>query len=172
LDELLTTRQLQEILQVDRITIYRMLADGRLRGFKVGGQWRFPRHLIEAWLQNQQVQWSVEEEQVSSEYVTAPHEALPLRCIQAIQDILAQAGGIGTLTISPDGQPLTDMSNPPPFCKLLLETEEGRVRCRQSWRDSRPHLRGRRGEGPGGGGGFRSRRPIRAGRPLEGRSFR
>jgi len=135
LDELLTTRQLQEILQVDRITIYRMLAGGRLRGFKVGGQWRFPRRQIEAWLQNQQVQWSVEEEQVSPECLPAPHEALPLRCIQAIQDILAQAGKIGTLTIFPDGQPLTDISNLPPFCKLLLETEEGRVRCRQSWQD-------------------------------------
>jgi excisionase family DNA binding protein len=53
LEELLTTRQLQDLLQVDRVTIYRMLADGRLRGFKVGGQWRLPRRQIEAWLQAQ-----------------------------------------------------------------------------------------------------------------------
>ena len=41
MDELLTTRQVQSILQVDRTTIYRMLKDGRLRGVKVGQQWRF-----------------------------------------------------------------------------------------------------------------------------------
>jgi hypothetical protein len=33
-DALLATRQLQELLQVDRITICRMLDDGRLEGFK------------------------------------------------------------------------------------------------------------------------------------------
>ncbi|MGD8518216.1 MAG: helix-turn-helix domain-containing protein, partial [Anaerolineae bacterium] len=50
-DALLTTRQLQELLQVDRITIYRMLDDGRLEGFKVGGQWRFSRQAIDQWLE-------------------------------------------------------------------------------------------------------------------------
>ncbi len=50
-DDLLTTKQLRDLLQVDRITIYRMLYDGRLHGFKVGGQWRFSRQEIEAWLQ-------------------------------------------------------------------------------------------------------------------------
>jgi excisionase family DNA binding protein len=53
-DDLLTTRQLQDLLRVDRITIYRMLKDGRLRGFKVGGQWRLSRGEIEIWLQEQQ----------------------------------------------------------------------------------------------------------------------
>ena len=50
MDALLTVRHLQDLLQVDRITIYRMLDDGRLRGFKVGGQWRFSRQAIEGWL--------------------------------------------------------------------------------------------------------------------------
>ena len=53
-DTLLTARQLQELLQVDRITIYRMLSDGRLEGFKVGGQWRFSRQAIQGWLKEQQ----------------------------------------------------------------------------------------------------------------------
>jgi len=34
-------------LQVDRVTIYRMLEDGRLRGFNVRGEWRFHRHEVE-----------------------------------------------------------------------------------------------------------------------------
>ena len=41
--ELLTIKQLHEILKVDRVTLYRMLDDGRLRGIKIGNQWRFPQ---------------------------------------------------------------------------------------------------------------------------------
>lgn len=36
MDSLLTARQLQDLLRVDRITIYRMLKDGRIQGFKDG----------------------------------------------------------------------------------------------------------------------------------------
>ena len=46
----MTTKQLVELLQLDRTTIYRMLSAGRLPGFKVGGRWRFSRQEIEAWL--------------------------------------------------------------------------------------------------------------------------
>jgi excisionase family DNA binding protein len=50
-EDLLTARQLQDLLKVDRITIYRMLGDGRLTGFKVGGQCRFSWWQIETWFQ-------------------------------------------------------------------------------------------------------------------------
>jgi excisionase family DNA binding protein len=85
---LLTTRQLQDLLQVDRITIYRMLGDGRIRGFKVGGQWRFPRQAIERWLHEQQTE--VEAEISTPEGAVRPSaEALPLSCVGAIQEIFA-----------------------------------------------------------------------------------
>ena len=35
---LLTAKEVQELLSVDRTTIYRMLKDGRLKGVKVGNQ--------------------------------------------------------------------------------------------------------------------------------------
>ncbi|MCA9947998.1 MAG: helix-turn-helix domain-containing protein, partial [Anaerolineales bacterium] len=38
MEDLLTTRQVQELLQVDRTTVYRMRKDGRLTGVKVGQQ--------------------------------------------------------------------------------------------------------------------------------------
>jgi excisionase family DNA binding protein len=53
--DLLTTRQVQEILKVDRITIYRMLQDGRLKGVKIGQQWRFARREVERLLQQEVV---------------------------------------------------------------------------------------------------------------------
>ncbi len=47
MNELLTTKQIQDLLQVDRITVYRMLNDGRLKGVKIGNQWRFPQSEID-----------------------------------------------------------------------------------------------------------------------------
>jgi excisionase family DNA binding protein len=134
MDTLLTTRQLQDLLQVDRITIYRMLSDGRLQGFKVGGQWRFSRHAIQRWLQEQQASLEVPESQVGTDSLGPSAEALPLSCIQAIQDIFAEALGVGTVTTAVDGNPLTPISNSCEFCTLILGTKMGWQRCTNSWR--------------------------------------
>jgi len=136
-ETLLTVRQLQDLLQVDRITIYRMLGDGRLRGFKVGGQWRFPRQAIEAWLQRQQA--ALEDTALpcpgpAAEPLTLSPDPLPLSCVQAIQDVFALALGIGAVTTATDGTPITPVANCCRLCRLILDTEAGRERCAGSWR--------------------------------------
>lgn len=149
MDTLLTTRQLQSLLQVDRITIYRMLQDGRLPGFKVGGQWRFPRQAVEQWLQEQQERKAA---LAAPGAASSPSPALPLSCVQAIQDIVAEALEVGAVTTAPDGSPLTRVSHDSPFCALILGTEEGRQRCMRSWHAAfsrpRPSARGREAEAP------------------------
>jgi excisionase family DNA binding protein len=133
-DMLLTTRQLQELIQVDRVTIYRMLKDGCLQGFKVGGQWRFSRRAIERWLQEQQARLAVAEDPpgvLDARQPTA--QSLPLSCIQAIQDIFAEALGIGAVTTTMDGTPLTSVANSCEFCALVRGTKAGRERCIASW---------------------------------------
>jgi excisionase family DNA binding protein len=133
-DSLLTTRQLQNLLQVDRITIYRMLNDGRLRGFKVGGQWRFSREAIECWLQEQQANLEIREAPSIDGQAQPWAQALPLSCVQAIQDVFAEALGVGVVTTSPDGRPILPVANTCEFCALILESEEGQKRCISSWR--------------------------------------
>ncbi|MBN1135723.1 MAG: PocR ligand-binding domain-containing protein [Anaerolineae bacterium] len=137
MDTLLTVRQLQDLLQVDRITIYRMLDDGRLRGFKVGGQWRFSRQAIESWLHEQQSRLEALEPPgmgaAGSPLRPSPN-ALPLSCIQAIQDIFAQALGIAAVTTTVDGTPIIPIANSCTFCNLILDTNAGRQRCTSSWR--------------------------------------
>jgi excisionase family DNA binding protein len=130
-DDLLTTRQLQDLLRVDRITIYRMLNDGRLRGFKVGGQWRFARREIEAWLQEQQ---ATAAPALPAESPAPSSQVLPLTCIQAIQAVCAEALEIAVVTTDLDGAPLASVSNSCGFCNLILATEPGRHRCAESWR--------------------------------------
>jgi excisionase family DNA binding protein len=138
-DDLLTTRQLQDLLQVDRITIYRMLNDGRLRGFKVGGQWRFSRREIDAWLLEQQARLDGSPPSAPPpEAGLAPSaQALPLSCIEAIQALCAEALGIATVTSDPDGGPLEEISNRSDFCEQIRSTEIGRRRCATSWTEER-----------------------------------
>lgn len=133
-DDLLTTRQLEQLLQVDRITIYRMLDDGRLKGFKVGGHWRFPRAELEAWLRNCRHKHQAEDEFASS---SSERQPLPLACVQAIQSVFAEARDVASVTTDPEGNPLTDLSNPCTFCTLVRSTEQGRARCITSWRQAK-----------------------------------
>jgi len=49
-EQLLTPDQVADYLNVDKITVYRLLAQKQLPAFKVGNQWRFKRKMIEAWL--------------------------------------------------------------------------------------------------------------------------
>ena len=134
MDELLTTRQLQDLLQVDRITIYRMLNDGRLAGFKVGGQWRFSRQEIERWLQEQRATLEIHENPPpTNEQLVPSAQILPLHCIQAMQSVYAEALDVAAVTVDLDGTPLTGVSNSSEFCDLILSTAEGRRRCAQAW---------------------------------------
>ena len=125
-DELMTTRELQDFLRVDRTTIYNMLSEGRLPGFKVGGQWRFSRREIEIWLGEQQAD-------VETAPVPPSPDALPLNYVQSIQDIFAEAMGVGSLVTQLDGIPMTEISNSCDFCDLILGTPQGFSRCSASW---------------------------------------
>ncbi|MBI5029904.1 MAG: PocR ligand-binding domain-containing protein [Chloroflexi bacterium] len=133
MDDLLTTKQLMDLLQLDRTTIYRMLNDGRLPATRVGGQWRFSRQAIEKWLADQV--GSASESKVSTES-DPPHatiEVLPVYCLEPIQEVFAQTSDVGAVTTDLTGKPLTSVSNSCTFCNLILSTEKGRARCAASW---------------------------------------
>ncbi|HEX9455395.1 MAG TPA: helix-turn-helix domain-containing protein [Candidatus Binatia bacterium] len=49
-EQLLTLEQVADYLNVDKFTVYRLLAAKDLPAFKVGNQWRFKRKMIENWL--------------------------------------------------------------------------------------------------------------------------
>jgi ligand-binding sensor protein len=63
-----------------------------------------------------------------------PVEALPLHCIQAIQDVFAQLAHIGVVTTRLDGQPLTSISNPCQLYSLMQAHAPGRQQCVATWR--------------------------------------
>jgi excisionase family DNA binding protein len=50
-EQLLTLEQVADYLNVDKFTVYRLIAARDLPAFKVGNQWRFKKKLIENWLE-------------------------------------------------------------------------------------------------------------------------
>ncbi len=126
MDDYLTSKQLQKLLKVDRITIYRMLNDGRLKGIKIGQQWRFPAREVEALL--------------SGEIGAPPEQAsltsnnFPSHCVRAIQNVLAEIAQVAVLTIDLEGNALTETSHPCAFCKMIQSSATGAKACQESIR--------------------------------------
>lgn len=137
----LTTKQLQEILQVDRTTIYRMADSGRIPGMKVGNQWRFPRTQIETWLKAQSPAGTVEmtgTAQAQTPNGTAKAtlaDVLPADCVQLIQDTFAETLGVMILITDLDGNPITEPSNPCGLFTAMETSAQAHKRCLQMWAD-------------------------------------
>lgn len=52
-DEILTLKEVAEYLKLAEKTAYRLAAEGKLPGFKVGGSWRFQKVDIQKWIAEQ-----------------------------------------------------------------------------------------------------------------------
>lgn len=52
-DEILTLKEVAEYLKLTEKTAYRLAAEGKLPGFKVGGSWRFKRTDLNTWIESQ-----------------------------------------------------------------------------------------------------------------------
>jgi excisionase family DNA binding protein len=109
MDDLLTTTELQNLLKLDRTTVYRMLKDGRLRGVKVGQQWRFPRQAVDLLLS----------EPPRPQSPSPVAFSLPIHCVQTIQDLFADLAEVAVLTIDLAGNALTEPSGDRQAAPLL-----------------------------------------------------
>ena len=51
--EILTIKEVSDLLRVHPGTIYRLSREGKIPGFRIGGIWRFRRDLIVRWMAEQ-----------------------------------------------------------------------------------------------------------------------
>ena len=112
MNDYLTTRQVLDILKVDRITIYRMLQDGRIKGFKIGQQWRFPLQEVERLVGGTIPQSEPFQPETSTNF--------PTHCVQTIQDLFSE---VGHIRVKPDGKRVTHpgkhaLTNPQPAAAI------------------------------------------------------
>ena len=54
--DIMTIREVAEYLKLTEKTTYRLVSEGELPGFKVGGSWRFRRSEIEKWIKIQEAE--------------------------------------------------------------------------------------------------------------------
>ena len=69
-------------------------------------------------------------------------ELVDLIELQTIQDNFAEAVGASSVIFSPEGEPLTEFSNPTRFCSLIQSTAAGKQRCFQSFQEMAGDARG------------------------------
>jgi len=51
--DIMTIKEVAAYLKLTEKTAYRLAAEGKIPGFKVGGSWRFRRNEIEKWIDRQ-----------------------------------------------------------------------------------------------------------------------
>ena len=135
--EMLTAKELQVRLQVDRSTIYRMAESGRLPAIKVGKQWRFPADQVDKWFENQ----------IASNHALPKSQPgmllngradklpglLPMECVQLIQDTFADLLGVMLVVTDIEGRPITSISNRCQLFDVVSKDPQALEKCIQSW---------------------------------------
>ncbi len=115
----LTARDVQELIRVDRSTIYRMAESGRLPAIKVGRQWRFPSDAIYEWLGSSDNGYG---------------SALPRSSTQDIADLFAELYDVMVIVTDIDGNPLTNVSNPCGYFSAVSGEASALERCVTEWK--------------------------------------
>ena len=136
MSKLLTTKEVQELLHIDRSTVYRMVEAGRLPGVKVGKQWRFPADQIDRWIHQQSApagngSSSPTETDEAQDFASM----LPLECVQLIQDTFAEALSVMIVITDMAGNPVTEVSNPCGLFEVVSQTPDGLQKCIAGWGD-------------------------------------
>src|SRR6266567_8350231 len=121
---LLTARQVQRMLGVDRSTVYRMAEDGRLPALKIGRQWRFHPGQIEHLL--------AADTSPSTDAV-APVDAAGVGASSVI-NVAAELLGVMMVVTDMEGRPLTPVANPCPWFAGRADDPETIAACVAEWR--------------------------------------
>ncbi len=133
---MLTTKDLQQLLHVDRSTIYRMAEAGQLPGVKIGRQWRFPADRFNRWLEDRNVR-STAEIPVPTLDLNGNTLAglLPPEYIRSIGDLFGEMLGVMVVVTDMNGTPLAPPSNPCGLFTLVNEYPGAVERCVAGWRE-------------------------------------
>ena len=135
----LTAQELQELIHVDRSTVYRMAEDGRLPAVKVGRQWRFPADQVAA-------RFGLQAGADSTGSSTAPPTpSLPVDrsrlssllepgTAEPIAEMLGDLFGMMAVITDMDGRPVTPVANQCGLYRAVGNRPESTEACVTGWR--------------------------------------
>ncbi|MEI8080782.1 MAG: helix-turn-helix domain-containing protein [Actinomycetes bacterium] len=142
----LTALEVQELLNIDRSTVYRMAEDGRLPSIRVGRSWRFPADKITGMLAH--------DAEPNTKPTSSPEPASTLvgettrypanqepdrRVAQAAIDVAAELLGVMMVVTDMDGQPITDVANPCPWFAEHASDPDVLDQCVAEWKNLADH---------------------------------
>lgn len=124
---LLTTRDVQHVMRVDRSTVYRMAESGRLPAVKVGRQWRFPEDRFQEWLAGGRAEGVVAHADDGGR--------LSPEAVTALADLIGELLGTMILVTDMAGRPLAEPGHPCELYSALHGYPGVLERCLAGWRD-------------------------------------
>jgi excisionase family DNA binding protein len=154
---LLTAREVQDLLNIDRSTVYRMAEDGRLPAIRVGRSWRFPTERIEALLGAPAPEHAPltvvpithdvdraaggEAEPIEDDMPEAPGSATTVNTVTAAAavDVAADLLGVMMVVTHMNGEPITDVTNPCPWFAEHGRDPEVLATCVAEWHNLADH---------------------------------
>jgi excisionase family DNA binding protein len=124
----LTAQQVQDLLEIDASTVYRMAGDGRLPAVRIGRQWRFPAGAIDALLAPPPIG--------SGSPAAAPPASalLPPALATAVLEAVAPALGVTMVVTDLGGRPISAVVNPAPAIATRLDDPGFLTACATEWR--------------------------------------
>lgn len=136
----LTSQEMQDLINVDRSTVYRMAEDGRLPGVKVGRQWRFPADRVAA-----QLGLVIEPEGHPARTTPATTDLEHLlrpEVAQSIADLIGDLFGVMAVITDMDGRPITHVANPCGYYQAIADQPGAVEACMAQWRlfADEPHV--------------------------------
>ncbi len=152
----LTSQQMQELINVDRSTVYRMAEDGRLPGVKIGRQWRFPADQVAEQLGLTTINGASEVDGTSD--AARPDDATPTapengplpglaellipEVAQSVADLKGELFGVMAVITDMHGQPLTAVANPCGYYASIANQPGAAEACLAEWRQfaDEPHV--------------------------------
>jgi excisionase family DNA binding protein len=151
---MLTAQQVQDLLDVDASTVYRMAGDGRLPAVRIGRQWRFPAEAIERLLvpaatmattsaptAPTAMSATASTPMATDTTIASPPdgaslvEAGSLAVAQDVLETVAAALGVTMVVTDLEGRALTPVVNPAPGLVQLLDDPAFTAACTIEWRD-------------------------------------
>ena len=140
----LTSQEMQDLIGVDRSTVYRMAEDGRLPAVKIGRQWRFPADRVAA-------QFGLSEPTVAApppRSTTNGAGSLDLTHLlepevaQSVADLMGEIFGVMVVITDMDGAPMTSVANPCGYYTAIADQPGAVEACLSQWRlfAEEPHV--------------------------------
>ena len=166
---LLTALEVQELLHIDRSTVYRMAEDGRLPAIRVGRSWRFPAARIEGLLdagQSDAASGSPTPTPAPTQSLgtgapdlsvvpaaalepgadpfdldatATPDPTLNTAAASAAVEVAADLLGVMMVVTDMHGRPVTDVANPSTWFSAHADSPDVLDACVTEWRDLADH---------------------------------